>query len=100
MVPYAGRVGYQHETGTALKLRAALHLAGTYGRENPCGDCGQLVLRAFAFAEVGLRYEAAGGFVAGLDVPVFGVAKAGRAVFPPPVSFAFAQAYLGYSWRW
>jgi hypothetical protein len=100
MVPYAARAGYQHDLSPRWKLRGAAHLAGTYGRENPCGDCGHIVTRTFAFLELGLRYEARSGFVAGLDLPLFGVGKTGRAdIYPPPLSFAFAQGYLGYSWR-
>jgi hypothetical protein len=98
LVPYGGRVGYQHETWRRWKLRAGVHVAGTYGREDPCGDCGEMVSRTFGFVELGVRYEGASGLVAGLDLPVFGVGN-GRDLYPPPVSLAFTQAYVGFSWR-
>ena len=99
-IPYGARIGYQHDVSRAFKLRGAFHAAGTYGRENPCGDCGEIVSRFFAFAEIGGRYEAPSGFVAGLEVPIFGLGHGGGDLYPPPVSFAFSQVYVGWSWRW
>jgi hypothetical protein len=100
LIPYSGRVGYQHETWARWKLRGSAHVAGTYGRESPCGDCGEIVSRVFAFAEVGVRYEGPSGFVAGIDLPVFALGKSGRDVYPPPLSLVFSQAYAGFSWRY
>jgi hypothetical protein len=100
LIPYAARIGYQHDVSRTFKLRGAIHVAGTYGRENPCGDCGEIVSRIFAFAEVGGRYEAPSGFVAGVDLPIFGLGSSGGDLYPPPISLAFSQAYVGWSWRW
>jgi hypothetical protein len=48
-----------------------------------------------AGSEIGGRYEAPSGFVAGLDVPIFGLGNSGGDLYPPPVSFVFSQVYLG-----
>ena len=106
-VPFGTRVGYQYAASPRWKLRGSARFAGTYGEESGCG-CGQRVARTFGFVEFGLRYEAPSGFVAGLDLPLLAFDQAhdlargrpeGVEVFPPPLSFAFSQLYLGYSWR-
>jgi hypothetical protein len=97
LIPYAARLGYQHDVSRTFKLRGAVHVAGTYGRENPCGGCGEIVSRVFVFAEVGGRYEATSGFVAGVDLPIFGLGSSSGDPFPPPISLAFSQAYVGWS---
>jgi hypothetical protein len=108
-VPFGLRIGYQHEMWPRLKLRGAMHVAGTYSSENPCGCRDQRETRSFFFAEVGLRYEGPSGFVAGIDVPLVAFDDAhelvqghseGVELFPPPVSFVFSQVYAGYAWRW
>jgi hypothetical protein len=98
VVPYGFRAGYQHEFSRSFKFRGAAHVAGTYGREAPCGGCGEIVKRTFGFLEIGGRYEARSGFVAGVDVPIAALGKNGRDLYPPPLSLAFSQAYVGFCW--
>jgi hypothetical protein len=62
-----------------------------------CASDGDVTTRSFLFAEAGIRYEAPSGFVAGADLPVFGMRLPHHA-FPPPQSLAFTQMYVGYSW--
>jgi hypothetical protein len=100
LIPYGARIGYQRGVSRVFRVRGAAHVAGTYGRENPCGDCGEIVSRTFGFVEIGGRYEAPSGFVAGVDVPIFALGKNVRDIYPPPLSFAFSQVYVGFSWRW
>jgi hypothetical protein len=106
-VPFGARVGYQFEACPSWKLRGAARVAGTFGENSACG-CQQTETRTFGFLEFGLRYEAPSGFVAGLDLPLFAFDQAhdlargrteGVEVFPPPLSLAFSQAYVGYSWN-
>ena len=99
LIPYAARIGYQRDVSRVFRLRGTVHVAGTYGRENPCGDCGEIVSRSFGFVEIGGRYEGPSGFVAGVDLPIFALGKSGRNIYPP-LSFAFSQVYVGFSWRW
>jgi hypothetical protein len=105
-VPLGARVGYQYEASPAWKLRGSARVAGTYGADSSCG-CQHRVTRTFGFLEFGIRYEAPSGFVAGLDLPLLAFDQAhdlargrteGIEVFPPPLSLAFSQMYLGYSW--
>jgi hypothetical protein len=88
------------------ELTSVARVAGTYGEDSSCG-CQQRVTRTFGFLEFGIRYEAPSGFVAGLDLPLLAFDQAhdlargrteGIEVFPPPLSLAFSQMYLGYSW--
>ena len=106
-VPFAARVGYQYDLSPAWGLRGSARFAGTSGEESSCG-CQQRVTRTFGFVEVGVRYQARSGFVAGLDLPLLGFDQAhdvargrteGVELFPPPLSFAFSQVYVGYSWK-
>jgi hypothetical protein len=108
-VPFGLRIGYQHDMWPRLKLRGAVHVAGTYSSEDICGSCDQRQTRSLVFVEAGVRYEGPSGFVAGIDVPLIAFDDAhelvrghteGVEVFPPPLSFAFTQLYLGYAWRW
>lgn len=108
MIPYGARIGYQYDAFPYWKLRGAAHVAGTYGRENPCGGCGEIVTRSFMLIELGLRYEYPTGFVVGLDAPLFAFddvhelvrgSASGVEVFPMPLSLLFTQVYVGYSWR-
>jgi hypothetical protein len=108
-VPFGVRIGYQHETWPRLKLRGALHVAGTYSSESICDCSDERQTRSFLLLEAGLRYEGPSGFVAGIDVPLVAFDDAhelvrgrtsGVETFPPPLSFAFSQLYVGYAWRW
>jgi hypothetical protein len=106
-VPFSARVGYQYEASATWKVRGAARVGGTYGENRSCG-CGHRETQTFGFVEFGIRYEAPSGFVAGLDLPLFAFDQAhdlvrgrteGIEVFPPPLSLAFSQVYLGYSWE-
>jgi hypothetical protein len=106
-VPFSARAGYQYEASAVWKLRGSVRVAGTYGENSSCG-CGRRETRTFGFLEFGIRYEAPSGFVAGLDLPLFAFDQAhdlargrteGIEVFPPPLSLAFSQVYVGYSWK-
>jgi hypothetical protein len=105
-VPFSGRVGYQYDASASWKLRGSARVAGTYAEQTSCG-CGQWETQTFGFLEVGVRYQAASGFIAGLDLPLFAFDQAhdlargrteGIELFPPPLSLAFSQVYVGYSW--
>jgi hypothetical protein len=105
-VPFAARVGYQYDLSSAWALRGSARLAGTSG-EASCG-CQRRVIQTFGFVELGIRYQAPSGFVAGLDLPLLGFDQAhdlargrteGVELFPPPLSLAFSQAYVGYAWK-
>jgi hypothetical protein len=107
VIPFGVRVGYQYELSRAWKLRAAAHLAGSVQSEDPCG-CRKYETEtsAYQFVELGVRYESAGGFVAGLDLPILAL-KNGHELYrghfdrlrsyPGP---AFTQIYCGYAWHW
>jgi hypothetical protein len=104
-VPFSGRVGYQYDASVTWKLRGSARVAGTYA-ETSC-LCGGWETQTFGFLEVGVRYQAASGFIAGLDLPLFAFDQAhdlvrgrteGIELFPPPLSLAFSQVYVGYSW--
>jgi hypothetical protein len=106
VVPFGARLGYQYEASPAWKLRGAVRVAGTHGEGSKCG-CQHRSTRTFGFFELGLRYEGPSGFVAGLDAPLVAVDQAhdlargrteGVEVFPLPLSLAFSQLYIGYSW--
>jgi len=106
-VPFSARVGYQYDASAVWKLRGSARVAGTYGENSSCG-CGHRETLTFGFLEFGIRYEALSGFVAGLDLPLFAFDQAhdlargrteGIEVFPPPLSLAFSQVYVGYSWN-
>lgn len=99
IVPLGARVGYQHPLSQRWSLRGNLHGAVVFDDEtSKCGCESPAVLtRSFAFAELGARYESPGGFVAGVDLPLFAV-HFPRKLFPPPMSLAFGQAYVGFSW--
>jgi hypothetical protein len=106
-IPFSARVGYQYEASAVWKLRGSARVGGTYGENTSCG-CQQLETRTFGFVEFGIRYEAPSGFIAGLDLPLFAFDQAhdlvrgrteGIETFPPPVSLAFSQVYVGYSWK-
>ena len=100
IVPLGARVGYQHALSERWSLRGSLHAAVVFDDETSrcgCGSDEKMLTRSFAFAELGARYESPGGFVAGVDLPLFAVHLA-HELFPPPVSLAFGQAYVGFSW--
>lgn len=105
-MPFGARIGYELEASPVWKLRGALHVAGRNDRAS-CG-CSPRQTHTFGFVELGARYESPSGFVAGLDLPLFAFDQAhdvvrgrtaGVELFPPPISFAFAQLYLGHAWR-
>jgi hypothetical protein len=105
-LPFAARVGYQLDSDAPWKVRVALHVAGL-SQAASCA-CGERESHSFAFAELGLRYEGPSGLVAGLDLPLAAVYRArtpGEGLgqrpqfFPAPISFVFAQLYLGHAWR-
>jgi hypothetical protein len=99
IVPLGARLGYQHAVSPRWSLRGSLHGAVVFDDEtSKCGCSDEKMLtRSFAFAELGARYESPRGFVAGVDLPLFAV-HFPRELFPPPVSLAFGQAYVGFSW--
>ncbi|HEX2656855.1 MAG TPA: hypothetical protein VHU40_01230 [Polyangia bacterium] len=99
IVPLGARVGYQHPLSQRWSLRGSLHGAVVFDDEtSKCGcESPAMLTRSFGFAELGARYQSPGGFVAGVDLPLFGI-HFPRKPFPPPVSLAFGQAYVGFSW--
>jgi hypothetical protein len=99
IVPLGARVGYQHNLSARWSLRGSAHAALVIDNEtSKCGCASdETMMRTFAFAELGARYQSPGGFLAGLDVPLFGL-RFPRKVFAPPASLAFGQIYVGYSW--
>ena len=108
LVPFSMRLGYQYEYLHNWYFLSSLHFAGTYGRENIMLDSNEIVTRSYQFIEIGTRYENPSGMILGLDVPLFGFDDAhelfqgkteGIEIFPPPISFAFTQIYIGYSWQ-
>jgi hypothetical protein len=99
--PVGARVGYQYRLSERWSLRGSAHAAFMIDDENiakcGCESDGGTTQRTFLFAEVGVHYQAPSGFVAGADLPVYGVRLANHP-FPPPESLAFSQVYIGYSW--
>jgi hypothetical protein len=99
--PLGARVGYQYSLSARWSLRASAHAAFMLANENGakcgCESDGELTRRTFFFAEAGIRYDSPSGFVAGADLPIYGL-RLSNHPFPPPESLAFAQAYIGYSW--
>jgi hypothetical protein len=99
VVPLGARAGYDLALSPRWSLRASAHAASAYGDER--GKCGcadaEPTFRLFLFAEAGVRYQSPGGLVFGVDLPLYGL-RPGHDQFPPPVSLAFTQLYLGYSW--
>lgn len=98
--PVGARIGYQYPFSARWSLRASAHAAFMVANEK--GKCGcasdeETTQRTFLFAEAGIRYEGPSGFVAGADLPLYGVRLASHP-FPPPESLAFTQVYVGYSW--
>lgn len=100
VVPVESRVGYDLALTPRWSLRGAVHGALSVSNENAKCGCQNpgVETRVFGFAELGVRHEFPGGFVFGVDVPVFAI-NFPRKGFPPPASLAFSQAYVGYSWR-
>jgi hypothetical protein len=102
VAPLGARVGYQYSLSARWSLRGSAHAAFVLDDEDSnakcgCASDGALTQRTFVFAEAGIRYQAPSGFVAGADLPVYGL-RLSNHPFPPPESLAFAQAYIGYSW--
>lgn len=98
-VPYGGRLGYQHALTPNLGLRLSAHLAGAYGAAECCDGAGGPHFMSFRLLELGLRYEYPGGFVVGLDVPLYAASDRAGVEYLPPQSAALTQLYLGWSWR-
>jgi hypothetical protein len=99
VVPLAGRLGFDLPLSPRWSVRASGHAAITVANERGkcgCADDGP-IWRTFLFAEVGVRYQRPSGVVFGADLPLFGM-RTPHHWFPPPVSLAFTQAYIGYSW--
>lgn len=99
VAPLSARVGYDLALSPRWSLRAS-GLAAT-SAANETGKCGcthgQVEWRTFLFAGVGVRYQSPGGLVLGAELPLIG-GSALHQVFPPPMSLAFSQLYVGHSW--
>jgi hypothetical protein len=106
IVPFGARLGYQLGGTEQWKLRAAAHLAGLYGSAGQCPDCASHGSDSFLLFELGVRHVSSGGLVYGADVPLLVIQDVlaldqdtgDSGVFAPPLSLAFLQVYIGYSW--
>lgn len=99
VVPLSARVGYDLALSPRWSLRASGLAATTVANETgKCGcNHGQAEWRTFLFAGLGVRYQSPSGLVLGAELPLVG-ASALHQVFPPPMSLAFSQLYIGRSW--
>jgi hypothetical protein len=99
VVPVAGRIGYDFALSPRWSLRASGHAAMMIANEkSKCGCADEdPSRRTFVFAEIGIRYQSPSGFVAGADLPLVGL-RTPHHGFPPPLSLAFSQVYIGHSW--
>jgi hypothetical protein len=98
-LPVGGRLGFDLPLSPRWSVRASGHAATMVSNEQSkcgCVDEGP-TWRTFLFAEVGVRHQRPSGVVFGADLPLFGMRTPNHR-FPPPVSLAFTQAYIGYSW--
>jgi hypothetical protein len=105
------RLGYNHALTEQLSLRGLVLSAWVYEWGDPCSDgCTSHEHKFFNFLSLGLRYQFPCGVLAGVQVPLVAAEFSyGREPddtgwhhpewFPPPVSAAFTQAYVGYSWK-
>jgi hypothetical protein len=101
------KVGYQGKVLRDLHLRGGFRMALAVWQGTQCLDsCPETETRFFGFAEVGLRYQHPGGFVVGVDIPVWGIkhsddsdSRAAVRSMPTWVAVLFSQVYVGYRWR-
>ena len=101
LIPYGARIGYQRDISRLFKLRGAAHVAGTYSREDPCGDCARDRLARLRLHRGRRPIRGSLGFRSGgRCARLCARQKAAASVVSPPISFAFSQAYVGFSWRW
>jgi hypothetical protein len=106
IVPFGARLGYQLDWTEQWKLRAAAHLAGLYGSAGQCPDCSSHGSDSFLLFELGIRHQSSAGLVYGADVPLLVILDVldldqdtgDSGIFAPPLSLAFLQVYIGYSW--
>lgn len=95
------KVGFQHSLDKAWKVRYGVRHAVVASHGCPCSDGHETTeIKPFLFFELGLRYLFPSGFLLGLDIPVLGFKRLYSNPKPgyPPVVFAFAQGYIGYTW--
>lgn len=99
VAPLSARVGYDFAISPRWSLRASGLAASSVANETgKCGcNHGQVEWRTFLFAGLGVRYQSPGGLVVGAEIPLVG-GSALHQVFPPPMSLAFSQLYLGHTW--
>jgi hypothetical protein len=104
------RLGYTTPPSEGLSLQALVLSAWIYQWGDPCSDgCTVHEHKIFNFLSVGLRYQFPCGFLAGAEMPLVALKLAYSKEadetgwhhpdwFPPPISAAFTQAYVGYGW--
>jgi hypothetical protein len=105
------RLGYGHPLSASATLYGHILTAWAFTWGSPCGDdCEQLhEHKFFFFPAIGARYAWRSGVMLGADLPLVGLKVThsdDRAYpgwsrpewVPPPISFAFSQAYVGYQW--
>jgi hypothetical protein len=68
-------------------------------------SCASTDVKSFLFLEIGARYEHPSGLVGGVDLPLFvlddftDIFRAKTRSMEILLPVAFAQAYVGYQWR-
>ena len=110
VVSLDARLGYSLGISESAALRVLALSAWVHEWGDPCGDgCTIHEQKFFHFLSVGVRYEFPCHILVGLDLPLVGLKttysrepeeSGWHALdgFPPPVSFAFSQACVGYRW--
>ena len=105
------RLGYSYSLTEHVSLRALLLSGWFYRWGDPCSEgCTTHEHWFFNFLSAGVRYHFPCGVLMGIEVPLVGVethhsTERGDAGwrspdwYPPPISAAFTQAYVGYGWK-
>ena len=96
------KAGYELSLSDSWGLRFGVRDAQSVWHGCPCADGASTTgVKTLVSVEVGARYEADCGFVAGVDLSTYAVlvSKQGHADhYWPGYSLLFSQAYLGYRW--